>query len=657
MHHPAESQLPPSQAQCANPLIIENLWPELNAGRHPVKREVGDLFTVWADVFRDGHDVIAAALWFREFDAADGHQVVLQPIGNDRWSGSFPLQRVGRYRYTVEAWTERFESWRRDTLRKQAADQDLSSDLLEGRALLASYLPRTQGGDRAALSAILASLAGDAPSAAILLDDAPASLAARYPDPALKVRYAPELELVVDRVRARFSAWYEFFPRSQGTDPTRSATFRECEARLPEIQRMGFDVVYLPPIHPIGVTKRKGPDNSLVAGPDDPGSPYAIGSALGGHDAIEPGLGTLHDFEHFVAAAHQHGLEVALDFAINCSPDHPWVRQHPEWFFHRPDGSIKYAENPPKRYEDIYPLNFHGEGAAALWEELRRVLSFWIGHGVHIFRVDNPHTKPMPFWHWLLGRLKEECPEAIFLSEAFTRPKVMKYLAKIGFSQSYTYFTWRNTKAELIEYLNELAHGEAREYFRPNFFTNTPDILPELLQHGGRPAFQLRAVLAATLAPSYGIYSGFELCEASAVAGTEEYLHSEKYQYKVWDWERPGHIKDLMARLNQLRRENAALQRLETLRFLPANDDNILFYLKRTADGSNALLIAVNLDPHHPHEAAIELPLDELGIGEQEEYCVAEQLRGWDARWRGRHQRLRLDPQELPAAVLRVSRP
>jgi len=645
--------------QSASPLVIEHLWPELNGGRHPVKREVGDTFTVWADVFRDGHDVIAAALLFREFDAPAWHQVVLQPIGNDRWSGSFPLAHAGRYRYTIEAWTEAFESWRGDTLRKQAAAQNIDSELLEGRALLASYLPRTSGIDHTRLSSLLNALAGEVPAtaarAAILLDPATAALAARYPDPASKLRYAPEMEVVVDRVRARFSAWYEFFPRSQGTDPTRSATFLECEARLPEIQAMGFDVVYLPPIHPIGVTKRKGPDNSLVAGPQDPGSPYAIGSALGGHDAIEPGLGTLDDFDHFVAAARAHGMEVALDFAINCSPDHPWVRQHPEWFFHRPDGSIKYAENPPKRYEDIYPLNFHGAGAEALWEELRRVLSFWMGHGVHIFRVDNPHTKPLPFWHWLLTRLKAECPEAIFLSEAFTRPKVMKYLAKIGFSQSYTYFTWRNTKAELIEYLNELAHGETREYFRPNFFTNTPDILPEILQHGGRAAFQMRAVLAATLAPSYGVYSGFELCEAAAVPGSEEYLHSEKYQYKVWDWDRPGHIKELLTRLNRLRRENAALQRLETLRFLPASGDNILFFLKRTEDGSNALLIAVNLDPHHAHEADIELPLEALGLGEQQEYAVAEQLHGWETRWRGRHQRLRLDPAEMPAVVLRVT--
>ncbi|MGH9761411.1 MAG: alpha-1,4-glucan--maltose-1-phosphate maltosyltransferase, partial [Blastocatellia bacterium] len=426
------------------------------------------------------------------------------------------------------------------------------------------------------------------------------------------------------------------FPRSQGTIPGRASTLREAERRLPDIHAMGFDVVYLPPIHPIGMTNRKGANNALAAGVLNPGSPWAIGSDAGGHDAVDPGLGTLADFDHFVNAAQFNGLEVALDFAIQCSPDHPWVRRHPAWFRHRPDGSIKYAENPPKEYQDIYPINFETREQRALMEELRNIVVFWIEHGVKIFRVDNPHTKPVKFWEWLIGEVQGQYLDVIFLAEAFTRPKMMKALAKAGFSQSYTYFTWRNSKTELTEYLTELTQTEMREYFRPNFFTNTPDILTDVLQRGGPAAFKLRLVLAATLSPSYGIYSGFELCENRAVASTEEYQNSEKYEIRVRDWNKPGNIKDLITRVNRIRHENAALWEFENLRFLPADNPAILFYAKLSEDRGNALLIAVNLDPFAWHECTVTVPAD-LGINPSGGYRVTDLLSGAVYTWSERN--------------------
>ncbi len=647
-----------------NNIIIESPWPEIDGGLFPVKREVGDSFDVYADIFKEGHDVLSAALLYRVSGRPEWQRVPMKPIGNDRWLGCFELRENAVYDYTIEAWVEEFETWRRDTLRKQQASQDIASDLLEGRQLivrLAEQARRENNGsrdpERRTALAKLEDFRGrlessSAPDAGLLLSDEMEEVSRQFPDLRWACRYRRVLQVICDRVRARYGAWYEMFARSQGTDPTRSATWAECAARLPEIERMGFDVVYLPPIHPIGRTKRKGPNNSLVSAPGDPGSPYAIGAAEGGHDAVEPGLGTLAGFDQFVAAAQARGLEIALDFAINCSPDHPYVKQHPDWFFHRPDGSIKYAENPPKRYEDIYPLNFYTEAWESLWNELQRIIEFWINHGVSIFRVDNPHTKPLPFWHWVLDRVRARYPQAVFLSEAFTRPKVMKYLAKAGFSQSYTYFTWRNTKAELIEYMTELSQSESREYFRPNFFTCTPDILPEILQKGGRPAFEMRFLLAATLAPSYGIYNGFELCENRAVPGTEEYLDSEKYQFKVWDWDRPGNIKPLITRVNQIRREHPALHRLTNIQFLPADNDQVLFYSKTTPDGGDVLLIAVNLDPYHAQEAHIEIPLQQLGIHWEQSYDAEDLLGSFRATWRGSRQWLRLDPYAQPQSTM-----
>ena len=473
-----------------------------------------------------------------------------------------------------------FETWCDEVAKKLNAGQQISNELLEGRDIVAEAVQRAAKDDAALLSRLLEQFDGkldDADRAAVLLSDDARRVMARNPDRSHSVHYDPTLDLVVDRVKARFSAWYEMFPRSQGDTPDRSATFLDCEKRLPEIQRMGFDVVYLVPIHPIGRIHRKGPNNSLAASPTDPGSPYAIGAAEGGHCAVHPELGTLEEFRSFVRAAEARGMEIALDFAIQCAPDHPWIADHPEWFLFRPDGTIKHAENPPKKYEDIVNVNFHGDHREELWTALREVVLFWIAQGVKIFRVDNPHTKPVPFWEWLIRSVRMDPPDVIFLSEAFTRPPMLKMLAKVGFSQSYTYFTWRNFKHELIEYGTELTQTEVKEYLRPNFFTNTPDILPAFLQTGGRPAFMIRAALAATLSSTYGIYNGFELCENAAIPDTEEYLNSEKYEYKVWDWDRPGNIKDYLTAINRIRRDNPALHELDNLAFYRADDESVIF--------------------------------------------------------------------------------
>ncbi len=634
-----------------NPIVIECVSPQLDGGRHAIKREVGERLTVSADVYQHGHDILSVALFFRHGQDA-WRETPMTHTGNDRWTGSFELDAMGMYEFTLVAWVEHFASWRRDTERKRAAQQDITSDVIEGQELVRRVLKRAKGGDGAILRQAM-KLAE--PEAALLTDEIEVVMR-RYPDrPARPGPRAQRWRILCERERARYGAWYEMFPRSQGTDPARSATFLECAARLPEIRDLGFDVVYLPPIHPIGQTKRKGRNNSLVAAPDDPGSPYAIGSEAGGHDAVEPGLGTLADFDHFVAACHAHGMEVALDFAINCSPDHPYVREHPEWFYHRPDGTIKYAENPPKRYEDIYPLNLDGPYLEDIARELARVLLFWCEHGVRIFRVDNPHTKPMPLWEYLLPEVRAVYPDTVFLSEAFTRPKPMKHLAKVGFSQSYTYFTWRNQKQELGDYIQELALGPCREYFRPNFFANTPDILPEVLQRGGRPAFLMRLVLAATLSPSYGLYSGYELCENRAVPGTEEYLDSEKYEFKVWDWNREGNIKAWVKRINQIRRAHPALHRIEGLRLLPAQNDHLLFYARFTPSLDDVLAICVNMDPFHEQEGPVEIPIEELGLGNHAGFRCEDLLSGPRGVWRGRHHHLKLDPRELPAAILHLT--
>ncbi len=639
-------------------VAIENIAPLVDGGRFPAKRIVGDEVEVTADILRDGHDVLAAIVKYRHVDEPLWHRAPMRFVDNDRWGGSFTPERPGRWLFTIEAWTDHFASWRSEITKKRDAGQDVAVELLEGRALLAAAMMRADAKEQRIFDAVLAAI-DDAASPeqrlALLSSRLVGNLAARWPDRSDGAS-GPEVEILVGREEARCAAWYEMFPRSQGRIPGRGATFDDCIARLPEIAALGFDVIYLVPIHPIGRINRKGRDNAVTAAPGEPGSPYAIGAAEGGHCAVNPELGTIEDFRRFVAAAAAHGMEIALDFAVQCAPDHPWVRDHPQWFVFRPDGSIKYAENPPKKYQDIVNVDFHNADHQALWRELRDVILFWAREGVRIFRVDNPHTKPVPFWEWCIGGVLARYPDAIFLSEAFTRPKMMKLLAKAGFTQSYSYFTWRNTKQELTEYLTELTQGPEREYMQPNFFTNTPDILPRILQDGGRPAFRTRFVLAATLSPVYGIYNGFELCENTPVPGTEEYLHSEKYEYKVWDWDRPGNIKAEIGALNRFRRANPALRLFANLTFCHTDDEHVLAYVKRTPDLGNIVLVIVNLDPFALHEAVVTLPLGELGLAPDSGIHLQEALSGTGFEARGIHHRFRLDPQLQPALVFRLTR-
>ncbi|MGB2713390.1 MAG: alpha-1,4-glucan--maltose-1-phosphate maltosyltransferase [Vicinamibacterales bacterium] len=632
-------------------VVVEAVHPEIDCGRFPIKRVVGEEVVVSADVHADGHDVIAAVLRYRPGGATAWQETAMEPIGNDRWRARFVVESLGEYEYTVEGWIDRFETWRHELSKKFGADQDVSSELVEGAAVVG----RVHGVAGAALADT--SVPVERRVAQALGESLRAEMR-RRPERGLATRYDRVLKVLVEPERARFGAWYEMFPRSAGTDPSRSATFDEAAACLPYVSSMGFDVLYLPPIHPIGRSYRKGPNNSLNSGPHDPGSPWAIGSDEGGHDAIEPGLGTLEDFDRFVEAARRHHLEIALDLAYQASPDHPYVKEHPDWFRQRPDGTIKYAENPPKKYQDIYPFNFESEARESLWRELKRVIEFWIGHGVKIFRVDNPHTKPYRFWQWVLGEIKRDYPDTIFLSEAFTRPKVMRYLAKCGFSQSYTYFTWRNTSEELTEYFTELTQTDVREYMRPNLFANTPDILHEYLQTGGRAAFQVRLVLAATLGASYGIYSGFELAENAAVKpGSEEYLDSEKYQIRPRNFEQPHSLAELIRRVNGIRRAHPALQRDRGLRFLQTDNPQLLGYSKRSTDGTDLLLMVVNLDPHQMQHGFIRLPLTDWGLGPEATLEVRDLL--WNERyfWRGEWNYVRLDPDARVAHILHVQLP
>jgi starch synthase (maltosyl-transferring) len=641
-------------------VVIEQVRPEIDHGLFPIKRSVGEEVTVTSELFTDGHDVITAVLLYKEGWADRWKEMKMVPVGNDLWQAAFTVFGRGDHFYTVEAWIDHFRSWRQDLVKRIKAGQEVSSELLEGAALITAAMKRAAAlVDREWLREWAQRLSADAPQeerVAAALDERLSAMMASHPDRSRATRYDKVLAVRVERDRARVGAWYEMFPRSAGPDPTRSATFREAALRLPEIAAMGFDVLYLPPIHPIGKSHRKGRNNALTAGPNDPGSPWAIGSEEGGHKSIDPGLGTLADFKYFVAQAHALRMEIALDLAFQCSPDHPYVKEHPEWFRHRPDGTIKYAENPPKKYQDIYPFNFECDEWRALWLELKSVVLYWIAQGVWIFRVDNPHTKPIRFWQWLIQEVQREHPDVIFLAEAFSRPAVMYGLAKIGFTQSYTYFTWRNTKWELIHYMTELTGTEVGEYFRPNLFANTPDILHEYLQVGGRAAFQIRLVLAATLGATYGIYSGFELCEAGAVPGTEEYLDSEKYQIRAWDWNRPGHIKEWVTRVNQIRRANPALHFNRTLRFCTIHNDQLICYLKSTSDGSNLILVAVNLDPHQPQEGWVQLPLWEWGMKDDEPYQVHDLLNNARYVWQGEWNYIRLDPAISPAHIFKIRR-
>src|SRR3982075_1030873 len=640
--------------------FIENLRPLLDGGRYPVKRVVGEDLAVEADVFKDGHDVVAAALKWRTLGETHWQETPMHHLDNDRWRGVCPLYENAISEYTVEAWTDTFLGWREEFAKKfEAGVPTLTTERLEGALLLEAAAERAYDYNDANRLHELSQkiqISDAADVNAIAHSGELEVLMATYPDRADATQYSPAPHVIVDRAIARTAAWYEFFPRSAEGRGDRGSTLRAPLRRSDEAKAMGFDVIYFPPIHPIGLTNRKGRNNSTTASPQDPGGPYAIGSDAGGHKDVDPALGTIDDFDWLQNEVRRRGMEIALDFAINCSPDHPYVREHPEWFYKRPDSSIKYAENPPKKYEDIYPLNFRCEDWPALWAEMKSIILFWAEHGVRIFRVDNPHTKPLPFWEYLIHGVRARYPDVIFLSEAFTRPKMMKALAKAGFHQSYTYFTWRNSKQELTEYFTELTQTDMREYFRGNLFTNTPDILPFVLQDGGRPAFMIRVALAATLSSLYGIYSGFELCENQALPGREEYLDSEKYQFKERDWDAPGNIKDWIARLNKIRRENRALQFYDNLQFHHADNDAILFYAKMTASRDNIILVVVNLDPHRKQSSYVDVPIDQFGPMEADIYQVHDLISGTRYTWRGRRNYVELDPEIQPAHVFRVRR-
>jgi starch synthase (maltosyl-transferring) len=666
---------PPDAVGTRRSIVIEGVEPEVDCGDDAAKRVVGDELLVTADIYAEGHGLLDAALLIRREGSTRWSASPMRLVSNDRWSGAVRLRANGRHRYTIEAWRDAIGSWHSAVTTKLEAGQAIGTELAEGRELLEATLGRVRGADSRVIEAALARegrARTDRSRAAALADASVVAAARRHPDRTAATRYRRELPLVVDRELARFSAWYELFPRSQGRDPAHpmATTLREAEWRLPQIAAMGFDVVYLPPVHPIGRTNRKGRDNAVTARRGDPGSPWAIGRDGGGHTAVAAELGGIEALDHFRRRAESLGMEVALDLALQASPDHPWVTEHPEWFRHAPDGSIKYAENPPKRYEDIYPFDFAGASAAdraALWRAWLDVVLAWLERGIRIFRVDNPHTKPVAFWRWLIAEVQAIDPGAIFLSEAFTTPKRMRALAKAGFSQSYTYFTWRESRDQLRDYMTELTAGPMREYFRGNLWPNTPDIFPHHLDHG-RPAYLIRAVMAATLAPSWGIYSGFELCEGGRLEDREEYAHSEKYEIRARDWDAPGNIKALVTGLNRVRREWRALQLSDNIRFEAVTGDQTLFYRKALPAGEvdplsgapsrwrDPVYVAVNCDPLHAEGAILHPDLAAIGIGGDEPYLMVDLLTGRSRRLHGAEIRVELDPARLPYRVFTIRR-
>lgn len=638
-------------------IMIERVSPQIDEGRFPVKRVVGEAVVVRADVYADGHDQVAATLLYRPVTATEWQEIRMKDLGNDLWIASFSMTQKCDYLYTVRGYINDFLSWRKDFGKRVEAGQDVAVDLKIGIGIVTQTVQRLSGVSAKELASLLKGLQHKDHSKALetalsreLLDIMEANL-----DPGKSYTYPRELRAQVDDARARFSAWYEFFPRSWSPVAGKHGTFKDCERILPEIAGMGFDVIYFPPIHPIGIKFRKGKNNATSCQPSDVGCPWAIGNKDGGHKSVHPDLGTLADFRSLVVSAGKQGMQVALDIAFQCSPDHPYVGEHPEWFKWRPDGTVQYAENPPKKYEDVLPFNFDTADRMGLWTELKSIFLFWAEQGVTIFRVDNPHTKPFEFWDWVIAEVRKKYPQAVFLAEAFTRPKIMYRLAKGGFNQSYTYFTWRNTKKEFEEYLGELARTEVAEFFRPNFWPNTPDIFPEQLQYGGRPAYAMRAVLAATMSSNYGVYGpAFELCLKEALPGKEEYLDSEKYELRQWDWDRPGNIKDLLSRLNTIRGENPALQLTRNIRFCLVENENLLAYYKATGDYGNIIIVIVNLDPYHVQSGWLTVPMVELGIKTGHPYTAEDLLTGQKYLWQGERIMIQLDPQNIPAHVIRV---
>jgi starch synthase (maltosyl-transferring) len=657
--------MPTAEPDGRHRVVIERVSPEVDCGRFPIKRVMGEMVVVEANVFADGHEQIGCQILFwREGNVEQ--KAPMQSLGNDRWRGSFRVTELGRYGYTVEGWADRFQTWRSELRKRVTAGQDVRIELLIGAKLVEEAAACALGDDASILrdwalrirSASERGVTGKESGSAVALEEGGLEVIQRYPDRQFATRYEKPLAVTVDREKARFSTWYEVFPRSCSPEPGRHGTFADCQAWLPYIASMGFDVVYVPPIHPIGCSFRKGKNNSPSAQPEDVGSPWAIGSSKGGHKSVHPGLGTLEDFRRFIGKAAEHDLEVALDIAFQCTPDHPYVHQHPEWFRARPDGTIQYAENPPKKYQDIYPLDFETSGWSALWEELKSVFQFWIDQGVRIFRVDNPHTKAFAFWEWVIGEIQKHHPDVIFLSEAFTRPHVMYRLAKLGFSQSYTYFAWRNTKQQLTDYFRELTATDVKEFFRPNLWPNTPDILPEFLQVAGRPAFMIRLILAATLGASYGIYGpAFELCENTPVQpGSEEYLNSEKYELKHRDLGASWSLRDLITRVNRVRKENSALQSNGNLRFHDTDNPTLICYSKSSDDLSNVIVVVVNLDAFHTQTGWIQLDLESLGLGENYAFQAHDLLSDGRYLWQGSRVYVELSPESLPAHILRIRR-
>jgi starch synthase (maltosyl-transferring) len=641
-------------------VVIENIYPDSGAPNYFIKRVINEPLDVYADLFKDGHDILRAALKWRRAGSTRWFEAPMAPMENDRWHGRCAFATSGRWECLIEAWADTFRAWKKHFKAKyDVNDPDVPVETLEGARLLneAAQRARAEGAaeesaELADLSVVVASLDPREWLEVVLSDDLQAILD-RFPDRGQSATM-PALRVIVERERARFSAWYEFFPRSAEGRADKHSTFRDCLPRLDDAKDMGFDVLYFPPIHPIGITGRKGKNNSLNALPRDVGSPWAIGGPAGGHRFIEPALGTIEDFEWLVDQAKERGMEIALDFALNCSPDHPYVKEHPDWFQQREDGTIRYAENPPKKYQDIYPLNFHCADWKNLWRELIDVVLFWVSHGVKIFRVDNPHTKPVAFWETLITKVTFENPDVLFLAEAFTKPRMMQALGKIGYSQSYTYFTWRESKQEITAYAQELTQGEMRWYYRGNFWPNTPDILPGHLQNAGPAMFKIRAALAATLVPSWGIYSGYELCENAPLPGREEYLDSEKYQLKDRDWNKPGNIKGFIRELNRIRRENPALQLYDNLRFHSADHEGILIYSKCTPDFSNRILVIINLNPHQTLASTVHLDMTALGLGHDARCRVHDLLHDRIYDWQGPHNFVSLDPQAVFMHLFRI---
>ena len=654
--HPTRP-LPLTQALQLPRLVIEDTTPVIDGGQFAAKAIVGQPVAVTSKVYADGHDKMAVRVCWRAADEEEWQAVHLRELVNDSWVGEFTPSRIGRYVFRLEAWIDQFASYRYELEKKYAAGVPISLELEEGRLHLVHAIERSTGEVRSQIEALLQQY-NESPDqdvqVTLLLNGETATTMAQADNHAYLSR-SLEYPLDVERELAQFASWYELFPRSITDVKARHGTFKDVHSRLPMVRDMGFDVLYFPPIHPIGRAHRKGPNNSLQAGPDDVGSPYAIGSADGGHDAIHPQLGTREDFRNLVAAAAEHGLEIALDFAIQCSQDHPWLTEHPGWFSWRPDGTIRYAENPPKKYQDIVNVDFYAPDAIpGLWLELRDVVLGWVEEGVKIFRVDNPHTKPLPFWQWMIADVRSHHPDVMFLAEAFTKPAMMARLGKVGYSQSYTYFTWRNTKAELTEYLTQLNEAPWRDCYRPNFFVNTPDINPPFLHASGRPGFLIRAALATMGSGLWGMYSGFELCESAPVPGKEEYLDSEKYEIRPRDYTAPGNIIAEIAQLNRIRRQNPALQTHLGLKIYNAWNDNILYFGKRSADGSNFVLVAVSLDPVNVQEASFELPLWEMGLPDDAVTTGEDLMTGHTWNWYGKYQSMRIDPSYQPFGIWRI---